>query len=172
MDYTIEVFQDFKGFGGRCIYYGCDSIEKVKDILNHLKANEKVLSIEEHHLVYQHPIYLPICNETTIYSRREIYREWVKVPKEQVHTAKQKDYKQNFLEKEGFNNYCIKYEVLTEDKYEEYIYKVGATYDLRNSDRQAIMKALYDHSKSNRMFNLRLFQYRKLSLEEFLRENR
>jgi hypothetical protein len=166
MKYQLEIYQDFKGFGGQRKYYGFHTFDSLVERLKELRNNEKVLSIKEYHLVYQHPFFLPMCNEVTIYSRREIYKEWVKIPKEQIKTAKQKSYKHNFIEGEEYAHYCLQYEALTEDKDQGYIYKIGATYDLLNSDRQAITKALYDHSKSNRIFNLRLYQYRSYSKEE------
>lgn len=168
MKYQLETYQDFKPFGGQRKHYGFHTLESLIERLKELKDNEKALSVHEYHLVYQHPLFLPMCNETTIYSRREIYKDWVKIPKDQIKTAKQKSYKHNFIENEDFAHYCITYETLTEEKHQGYIYKVGANYDLRNSDRQAIMKALYDHSKSNRLFNLRLYQYRQFSKEEIL----
>lgn len=168
MKYELEIYQDFGSeLGGKTTAYVFNKWDDVLARIQNKRDSEVIVGLREYHLVYKHPILLPPCEEINPFINKEVYNEFIKIPKEEIVTAKQSLYKDNFIEDEGFDNYCLTYHYLDKDTLFDLIYRCHTTFDLKNNDRKAIMHELYQHSRSNSIFNLRLYQYKKLPISDF-----
>jgi hypothetical protein len=144
------------------------TLEELQERIKNKKTTETILSIREYHLVYAHPIHLPPCDYIHEWTKHEVYKENIKIPKDQIQTVKQSSYQHNLRKEKEYNNYCLKYDYLALHPEWGYFYKASAVYDLRNHDLKGTMKALYRLSRSNQIFNLCFYQYRYLSLDEIM----
>lgn len=166
--FEVEIHESYGELGGRYISYLYPTIDELREKIANLSNNEKIIHIKEYYLVYMHSALLPPCTRVDEFTHHEVYSDWVRIPKEHIKTAKQKDYKDKFNEDSSYNNYCLSYITLTKHEYLDYIYPINSTYDLKNHSRKDIMAALYQHSRSTCTFNLELYQYRYLTKEEVL----
>lgn len=167
MKYEVEIFHSFGDLGGYNKVYGYSKWEDVLARIQKNDKNDRLLSIKEYHLVYTHPIYLPPPDRVDEFLKMDIYQSFIKTPKEQMVTAKQSLYKNNFIEDEDFSNYCLTYSCLDKDEIFGFIHPKYVTFDLNNNDRKAITHQLYQHSRSNSIFDLCLYQYRYIPISNF-----
>lgn len=150
--------------------YIFDTEDDLYEFLNSdkLKSNfVKSYEIYQFLLVYNHNNPLPEPDGYNEFFGENTYNENYK--QEIVRTAKRKDYRDKFHNK--YNNYCIKYKCL--DKREDFIdteYPISYHKELNcaytSKDKKEIMDALYSHSKSNMIFDIKLYEFGKYKLQE------
>ena len=150
----------------------CDSFESLKDLLSNLETYQTSQGFKEYYLVYRHPIQLPSYDFITEFSRKEVYRQNIKIPPNEINSILKKQFQDQLKNEPGFNNYCIRYETLQFNTKESIpcYEKVTSTFDLRRNNLERTVKELYALSRRSNVFNLQLYQYKELSMSELTKK--
>lgn len=147
-------------------------LNTLQEVLDKMKENlesksTEIIDVVEYRLVYDHKNPLPKADGYNAFFRENTYNK--KYANENPVTAKVKDYKDNI--QDYSENFKIRYVALDErnefeytDKPLKYFKEVNCVYNAESLQEAKAM--LRSHTKSKSFFNIKMYQCRKLNVNE------